>query len=284
MHMAKIRGRLRARVSKTSRRGAWLCALGHCLALSVGCETTENAALEEAAPESQSSAENTGSGPPTLPYEVVDVDDGGRVRGKVQISGEVPILEDWLVEKDQGVCGETVPNRSLRLGAGGGVQNAVVSLQGITQGKELQPLSRVAEIEIVKCRLVPRHLLVPVGSTLEMVNSDPVLHDIQARVGETLLFDTALPIRQFRIHERLDDPGIVTLASGAGHTWMSGVVVVQAHPYFARTDAGGAYTIDDIPPGTYQLRVWHELLVGEESSVTVESGATATVDFALTIH
>ena len=179
------------------------------------------------------------------------------------------------------MCGETAPNRSLRLGSGGAVENAVVSLGGIARGKELQTLTRVAEIEIVKCRLVPRYLLVPIGSTLEIVNSDPILHDMQARVGETLLFDVALPIRNFRIHERLDYPGVVKLASGAGHTWMSAYVVVQEHPYYARTDARGAYTINAIPPGTYQLRVWHELLVGQGSSVIIESGATATADFTL---
>jgi hypothetical protein len=169
------------------------------------------------------------------------------------------------------------------LGSGGAVEDAVVSLAGITKGKALQPLARVAQVEIVKCRLIPRHLLVPLGSTLEIVNSDPILHDIKARIGETSLFDRALPIRQFRIHEKLDYPGIVALSSGAGHTWMSGYLVVQEHPYYAKTDARGAYTIDAIPPGTYELRVWHELLAGQESSVTIESGATATVDFEIDV-
>jgi hypothetical protein len=238
--------------------------------------------LEEASPQqSPNTGEGTVSVPPVPEYEVIEMDNGGRVRGRVRLSGRAPILEDWSVEKDQGVCGTTTPNRSLRLGSGGAVENAVVSLAGITKGKPLQPLARAAQVEIVKCRLVPRHLLVPIGSSLEIVNSDPILHDIHARVGETKLFDRALPIRQFRIHEKLDYPGIVALSSGAGHTWMSGYIVVQEHPYYAKTDTRGAYTIDAIPPGTYELRVWHELLAAQESSVIIEPGLTVTADFEL---
>lgn len=268
--------------SKTPSRGAWLCAIGLCVALHNGCETTENASVEEASVQpTPSTGEGAASVPSVPKYEAIEMDNGGRVRGRVRLSGRAPNLEDWLVEKDQGVCGTTTPNRSLRLGSGGAIENAVVSLAGITKGKPLQPLARVAQVEIVKCRLIPRHLLVPMGSTLEIVNSDPILHDIKARIGETSLFDRALPIRQFRIHEKLDYPGIVTLSSGAGHTWMSGYIVVQEHPYYATTDARGAYAIDGIPPGTYELRVWHELLAEQVSSVTVEPGTTATLDFEL---
>jgi hypothetical protein len=253
------------------------------VALFIGCENAEESPARAISSQSQSSTETEVSVPSQLQYEVVEVPDGGQVRGRVRISGPTPNLEDLLVGKDQGVCGETTPNRSLRLGREGGVEGAVVTLAGITSGVELRPLPGVAKIEITKCRLFPHVLLVPLGSTLEIVNNDSILHDIRAHLGETMLFDVALPIQHFRAQRSLELPGIVNLTSGAGHTWVSGYVVVKDHPYYASTDARGAYTIDAIPPGTYDLRVWHEFLDGEKSVLIVEPETTATVDFSLEV-
>lgn len=264
-----------------SSHGYWIITASFCAALYVGCEKADEPPAKPTASQSQSSSESEASIPPQIQYEVVEVPNGGQVRGKVRISGPTPNLEDLPVGKDRGVCGETIPNRSLRLGPEGGVEGAIVTLVGITSGTELRPFPGVAEIEITNCRLVPRVLLVPIGSTLEIVNNDSILHDIQAHLGETMLFDVALPIQHFRTQWKLDRPGIVKLASGAGHTWISGHIVVKEHPYYARTDARGAYTIDAIPPGTYDLRVWHELLEGEESALIIEPDTTANIDFSL---
>ena len=264
-----------------SSHGYWIITVSFCVALYVGCEKAEESPAKPTSSQSQSSSESEVSVPPQLQYEIVEVPDGGQVRGRVRISGPRPNLEDLPVGKDQEVCGETTPNRSLRLSSEGGVEGAIVMLVGITSGTELRPLSGVAEVEITKCRLVPRVLLVPLGSTLEIVNSDNILHDIQAQLGETMLFDVALPIQHFRTQWKLDLPGTVHLTSGAGHTWMSGHIVVKEHPYYASTDARGAYAIDAIPPGNYRLRVWHELLDGEESVLLIEPETTANVDFSL---
>ncbi len=264
-----------------SSHGYRIIAASLSVALYLGCEKAEESPVRAISSQSQSSSESEVSVPSQLEYEVVEVPDGGQVRGRVRISGPPPKLEDLLVEKDQGVCGETAPNRALRLSPEGGVEGAIVTLAGITSGVGLRPLPGPAKVEITKCRLFPHVLLVPLGSTLEIVNNDSILHDIRAHLGETMLFDVALPIQHFRAQHRLELPGIVNLTSGAGHIWVSGYVVVKDHPYYARTDARGAYTIDAIPPGSYDLRVWHELLEGEESVLIVEPDTTVTVDFSL---
>ena len=85
--------------------------------------------------------------------------------------------------------------------------------------------------------------------------------------GSATIFNLALPVQGFRIRRRLDDPGLVSLKCDAGHTWMSGFIVVQEHPYYALTTADGAYLIGDVPAGEYRLRTWHEWL--GESEVPV---------------
>jgi hypothetical protein len=53
------------------------------------------------------------------------------------------------------------------------------------------------------------------------------------------------------------------------HSWMAGWVVVAAHPYYAITGADGQFAFDNLPPGQYNLQVWHERLGTTRASVTI---------------
>jgi len=62
---------------------------------------------------------------------------------------------------------------------------------------------------------------------------------------------------------------------------MHAYLFVTEDPYHAVTDGGGRFVIDDVPPGTYKIAVWHEILGNRERQVTVAPGETATADFTL---
>ena len=50
------------------------------------------------------------------------------------------------------------------------------------------------------------------------------------------------------------------------------------HPYYAITDASGAYTISGVPAGTYTLETWQEKLGKQTKSVTVSAIGSVTAD------
>jgi hypothetical protein len=62
---------------------------------------------------------------------------------------------------------------------------------------------------------------------------------------------------------------------------MSAFVVVMDNPYLAVTARDGSFTIDNVPPGNYKLKTWHEKLKSVTQDVTVEGGKTTEVSFKL---
>jgi hypothetical protein len=62
---------------------------------------------------------------------------------------------------------------------------------------------------------------------------------------------------------------------------MEAYLFVADHPYHAVTAVDGTFRIEGIPPGRYELKVWHEMLGSGERDVSVDAGKTTGVDIEL---
>ena len=213
-----------------------------------------------------------------LSYDEIAVSNGGTIKGIVRFTGNLPKLAPPTLTKFKEVC-QGVPNESLVTGPGQGVRYAIVSLDGITKGR---PVERevLHEIDNVKCRFAPHVIVAEVGQFVLFKNSDPILHTAHAFFkGDQPQFNVGLyPGRVSR--KPLTTPGIVKILCEV-HPWMSAYVAVGDHPYHAVTDALGEYLIQDVPPGVYQLKLWHETLGAQEKKVEVKAGTVSQVDFTL---
>jgi hypothetical protein len=63
------------------------------------------------------------------------------------------------------------------------------------------------------------------------------------------------------------------------HPWMLAYVFLTDNPYFAVTDVHGEYEIDNVPAGKYRVRIWHELLGYQVSTVAVTASKTTEFNF-----
>ena len=200
----------------------------------------------------------------------------GAVSGTVKLEGTAPVRPPLPVFKNREVCGERVPDDRLVVGPGGGVRFAVVTVDGVRGGKKPE-----RDVTLVLdnhgCRFDPHVQVAEVGQWLEIRNSDPILHNADARIGMETLFNVGLPPAR-RVRKPLARPGLVAFTCDVRHTWMGAFVAVTEDPYHTVTDAYGAYEIGDLPPGMYTLRVWHEELGTIERPLTIEAGGTASVD------
>lgn len=213
------------------------------------------------------------------------------LEGQVRYAGPARPAPTLPVKHDGHVCGSSKPDEALLIDKAGGVRNAVVYLEGVANAP--QPAAGTATLDQKACQFLPHVQAVPVGSTLVIGNSDNVLHNVHGfRDGETL-FNLAMPAPKMTIKRKLSKPGLHFFRCDAGHTWMSSYVWTFPHPYYAVTDAAGRFTIKDVPPGKYTVRVWHEgwnrkdphSIVTEqvkvEQQVTVEAGKSAKLSVEL---
>lgn len=203
-----------------------------------------------------------GLAPAFADYREVAVSDGGTIRGQVRLAGSAPKLAPMLTGKDEAVCGKEQPTSRLVQGKGGGIANAVVYLEAVASGKPFA--QQPALIDQKGCRYDPHVVVVPVTPALGITNSDTVLHNVHACSSDAqrrTLFNIAQPLVGQHTPvaaEKLSTPGFYALSCEAGHPWMSGYLVVAANPYYAVTAADGSFSLSNVPPGSYTVRMWHE--------------------------
>ncbi len=214
-------------------------------------------------------------------YQGGPVANGGSIKGVVKVKGEIPKDEIKTINKNKAHCGETMTAEKYVISAAGEVQWAVAMLDGITAGK---PLDTKAELLLDNkdCRFAPHVMVAPKGGTLQVKNSDPMLHNshfylISGKRKRNVL-NLALPLQDQIIGKKkiLRKTGLLSVICDA-HNFMQGYIWSLSHPYGTVTDAKGSFALSDIPAGEYTLKVWHEALGEKSVPVTVESGKEAVV-------
>jgi plastocyanin len=188
----------------------------------------------------------------------------GTIRGVVRLMGKAPAPATEPIKADQATCGNSVSLPRITLGKDSGVKDTFVFLDGVSAVENFQaPPPASVLMDQKNCQYVPHMMTVPVGTELEITNSDTILHNVNGKIiaTEGLLpkFNIAQPIKgQKNKTPALDKAGIVTLSCEAGHPWMSAFVFVANNPYVAVTKDDGEFVIASVPVGTYRIKMWHE--------------------------
>ena len=219
-------------------------------------------------------------------YDAIEVPHGGTIEGTVELKGAIPEPKGFnlITFPDPVYCGRISNGSGWRLlhdfvvSPQGGLQDAIVLLEGVQAGKPFE--TSVPLIEARDCKFQPFMTIVRNGHAVEVINMDPVMHDIQGyetslESGARTLFNTPLVMNQQ--HHRGDIHATHNHAPGKSlvgpvylnkgrrtfymqcgfHAYMESWAMAVNNPYYALTDSSGKFSIENIPPGTYQLVVWH---------------------------
>ena len=205
-------------------------------------------------------------------YKVVNVSKGGSISGFVILKGVLPKPERFAIAKNPEVCG--TKDRMIEwveVGSKGGLQNMFVYLHKAKTGKDWsnEEKKRSSLIDQKDCKFDPWLKALPKGSKLTWRNSDPVLHNIHLRELAGVKPDGNYRPFKKTLHNEGQPPGqgyisteIKTRIKGdflqincEAHNFMFTWIFAADNPYYAQTYMDGSYSIENIPPGKYQLRV-----------------------------
>jgi plastocyanin len=229
-------------------------------------------------------------------YDEIDVADGGSIMGHViWKGGAVPKNDPLKVQKNQDVCGNEKPSESLIVGKEGGVKFAVGYIEKIDKGKKIVRGQNTL-LNQKNCVFGPHVFTMVKGTDLDVLNSDPVLHNINTAISGIQLFNKGQPNKDTSVTIRVRKLGHVDVTCDS-HTHMQSYFSIFDHPYHTTSDDNGVFTIDNVPPGKYTVKVWHESwkVKGKDDDgrliydkpvelsqeVTVSAKGTAHVNFEL---
>ncbi len=142
-----------------------------------------------------------------------------------------------------------------------------------------RPKPVVAEMATIRKEFSPRLLVVPVGSTVNFPNLDPILHNVFSVSGRNA-FDLGLLGKGAGKSATFREPGVVRVFCNVHHA-MFGYIYIVSSPFTARPGADGSFRFEDLPAGRGKLSAWHER--GAPVERTLELPGSGPVELSLDV-
>jgi hypothetical protein len=219
---------------------------------------------------------------PAVSYYKVDAANAGSVTGTIRYSGKKPAPKVIDMSSDP-ACVEAHHGKafdeSLMIGPKGAVGNAFVYIKSGLEGKNFEPPSTPVVIDQRGCWFHPRVLGIQTNQPLQVINSDPVTHNIHPMAEVNREWNHSQGPEDPPITRKFLKPEVMIPVKCNIHSWMHDYIGVLDHPYFAVTTPDGSFEIKNLPAGTYTIGVWQEKLGTQEQTITVSPQQSATAEF-----
>ena len=179
-------------------------------------------------------------------------------------------------------------------------KDVVVYLEKVA-GNDFPPSAKRKRMDQKGLVFIPHVLAIQKGTTVEFLNNDNDKHNVYLfndNTGkEDIDIGTAPPGKLMSLRfekpnkHKLEKDGEpkTLIALCKLHLEMAAYIAVFDNPFFTVASIDGKpqkaqYTLKNVPPGKYQLNIWHKKLKlrGGSKEIVVEQGKTTTVDFEIT--
>jgi plastocyanin len=217
--------------------------------------------------------------PPTV--SPVDPATAGNVTGRITFAGTAPKPTVMRMDSDPNCVqpGVTITDELVVVGDGGALKNVFVYVKdGLGDLRFPVPATPIL-LDQKGCHYVPHVFGAQVGQAVEVLNSDPTLHNIHALPTANQEFNTGQPLPGMKHIHRFSTKEVMVPFKCDVHPWMRAYVGVLDHPYFAVSAADGTFSLKGLPPGTYTVEAWHETLGTATQTVTIGASETKEIEF-----
>ena len=210
----------------------------------------------------------------------------GKISGTVKLEGTAPHMRGIDMSKDP-YCAKLHASDPAHLetvvvGQGGGLEHVVLYIsEGLTGGALTSVPSEEPVFDQKNCMYTPHVLAMDVNQKFKVITSDQTTHNIHPNPNPmtgNIPWNQSQPPGAAPIEKSWKAPEMIPVQCNI-HPWMHGWFAVVKGPY-ATTDASGAYTINNVPPGSYTVTAWQEELGTQTQKVTVAAGGAGSADFS----
>jgi len=210
----------------------------------------------------------------------------GKISGTVKLDGTAPHMRGIDMSKDP-YCSkihasDPAKMETVVVSSGGGLEHVVLYIsEGLTGGALTQVPTEEPVFDQKGCVYSPHVLGLDVNQKFKVTTSDQTAHNIHPNPNPmtgNIPWNQSQPPGAPPVEKSWKAPEMIPVQCNI-HPWMHGWFAVVKGPY-ATTDASGAYTINNVPPGSYTVTAWQEDLGTQTQKVTVAAGAAASANFS----
>lgn len=218
--------------------------------------------------------------PAPAPATPVDPATAGSISGMVMFEGTPPAPRPVRMSSDPNCTPQTGVVTETVVVNGGHLKNVFVYVKdGLGNVRFPAPATPVV-MDQQGCHYVPHVVGIQTGQPMEIVNSDPTLHNVHGMGERNSEFNTGQPVQGMRHRHTFSTSEVMVPFKCDVHNWMRAYVGVLDHPFYAVTSDDGRFTLSGLPPGTYTVEAWHETLGTQTQTVTVAAKGAADIAFA----
>lgn len=250
------------------------CTLVIGVFLLAACGGGETDSTSDAGSATEQSAETT------PPAEVANAT--ATIKGSIAYKGKAPRRRRIKMDADPACVDaniEKVYDESIVISDNGGLENVFVYVKTGVEGQTFPVPEEPVVFDQSSCAYTPHVFGIRAKQKLEILNSDPTLHNVHATPKESAEFNVGMPTQGMKITKKFKNPEVMVHIKCEVHPWMNAYCGVMDHPYFTVAGAGGTFELPTLPAGTYTIEAWHEKLGTQTQEITVGDGETAEITF-----
>ncbi len=215
-------------------------------------------------------------------YFHVDAATAGAIKGTIRFTGKKPARKLIDMSGDP-ACVEAhhrkAYDESVVVNANGTLANVFVYIRSGLEGKNFEVPTKPVTIDQRGCWFRPRVLGIQTGQNLEVINSDPVTHNIHPMAQINREWNHSQGAGDAPLERKFLKPEVMIRVKCNIHSWMRAYIGAFDHPYFAVTGSDGSFAIPNVPPGDYVVEAWQETLGQQEQKITVTPSGKIETDF-----
>jgi plastocyanin len=212
----------------------------------------------------------------------VDPATAGVLSGTVRFTGKKPARKA-IDMSNEPACVEAHHGRaydeSVDVNRNSTLANAFIYIKSGLEGKTFAVPATPVTIDQNGCWFRPRVLGIQVGQVLQVVNSDPVTHNIHPLAQVNREWNHSQGQGDAPLARKFPHAEVMIRVKCNIHSWMHAYIGVVDHPYYAVTGEDGSFEIRNVPPGEYTVEAWQETLGTQDRKITLNASGKAAIDF-----